>query len=146
MIIHQHFVRWQVQLHIYKAVMIMLYTVRHENFTQNLYIWFYGQWQNRKIKICKLHGNLPHYCHEIEHETGLCKIKIHQLLMYTIWRQTVNITVKFSCHTVLCTYIHIAMYSYYIYQMSKLLCNVLLLQELFFTGHLYLWLHFGCCI
>ena len=65
---------------------------------------------------------------EIYYTTAMkSSIKIHQLLMYTIWRQTVNITVKFSCHTVLCTYIHIAMYSYYIYQMSKLLCNVLLL-------------------
>ena len=32
-------------------------------------------------KIHKLYGNLLYYCHDNEHETGLHKIKTHQLLI-----------------------------------------------------------------
>ena len=34
------------------------YTVWHKNFTWNLILWFYDQWQNCKIKIHKLDENL----------------------------------------------------------------------------------------
>ena len=47
-----------------------------QNFTWNLILHFYDQWQNCKMAIRKLHGNLLYYCHDIEHETGFRKIKI----------------------------------------------------------------------
>ena len=40
--------------------MTYLSTVWHENFTWNQKFWFYGEWHNHKIKICKLDEHLLH--------------------------------------------------------------------------------------
>ena len=51
---------------------IKAYTVWHENFTWNLILQFYGQWQSRKIKIRKLDANLVYiYHYKIDNETGI---------------------------------------------------------------------------
>ena len=53
-----------------------------------------------KLKSMKLDGNLLH-CHDIEHETGLHKIKIRQHFIQRIKRQTVkSFYHKILCHMV----------------------------------------------
>ena len=52
------------------------YTVWHENFTWNLILWFYSQWQNRKIKICKLDTNLVYITTRSRTKLGFRKISI----------------------------------------------------------------------
>ena len=95
-LIYKHFA---LECHIYNSdtnLMDVLYGT-HKNFTWNLILQFYGQQQNCKIKIHKLYGYLPYYCHDIKHKTDLFKIKICQLL---IQRQTV----KFHYHKIFVQY------------------------------------------
>ena len=50
--------------------------VWHENFTWNLILWFYDQWQNRKIKIRKLDANLVYITTRLRMKLGFRKIRI----------------------------------------------------------------------
>ena len=100
-------------------------TVWHEEFTWNLILWFYSQWQHHIIKIHKLDGNLLNIAAVIlSTKLDFCKIKIFKLFIQMIQRETI----KFNYHKFFMLYNMLN--SFYLYNYITILRYVLLVHQL----------------